>query len=73
MGLVLFKRAQRKGRLGDMGAVPREAFVLSPYSPLRPKAWVELYPDNGLVTDWYIHSICDVLGELGVDIEYCDD
>lgn len=73
MGLVPFKRAQRNGRLGDMGAVPREAFVLSPHSPLRPKAWVEFYPDNGLVTDWYIHSICDVLGELGFDIEYCDD
>lgn len=73
MRLVFFKRAQRKGRPGDMGTASSESCALRPHLSARPKAWVELYPDNGLVTDWYIHSISDVLGELGFDIEYCDD
>lgn len=37
------------------------------------KAWVELYPDNSLVTNCYIYSISDALTDLGVTIEYSDD
>lgn len=39
---------------------------------IRRKAWIELYKDNGLVTDWYIRSIGDVLAALGFDVEYVD-
>ena len=39
----------------------------------RRRAWVELYPDNGLVTDWYINSIGDALADLGFVVEYVDD
>lgn len=37
------------------------------------KAWIEVYPDNGLVTDWYIHSIGDVITGLGFAVEYVED
>lgn len=37
------------------------------------KAWIEVYPDNGLVTDWYIHSIGEVIAGLGFSVEYVDD
>ena len=36
------------------------------------KAWVEIYPSNGLVTDWYIRSIGSVLASLGFSVEYVD-
>lgn len=37
------------------------------------RAWVEIYPDNKLVTDWYIRSIGSVLSDLGFSVEYVDD
>ncbi len=39
----------------------------------KSKVWVETYPNNGLVTDWYIRSIGDVFARLGFDVEYTDD
>lgn len=37
------------------------------------KAWVEIYPNNRLVTDWYIRSIGSVFANLGFSVEYVDD
>lgn len=73
MELGDYECAQRQGLFEDMEAALREASASGPISPLRRKAWIELYSDNGLVTDWYIHSISDVLVDLGLDVEYCDD
>lgn len=67
------KLVRQQGQPDDMSTTLRGASTSGPESPLKRKAWIELYPDNGLVTDWYIHSIGDVLVDLGLDVEYCDD
>ncbi|WP_307979750.1 hypothetical protein [uncultured Senegalimassilia sp.] len=38
-----------------------------------PTAWVETYESNGLVTDWYIHTIGDMLADMGLSVRYADD
>ena len=38
-----------------------------------PTAWVETYEDNGLVTDWYIHSIGDMISGMGIPVQYTSD
>ena len=55
MELGDYECAQRQGLFEDMEAALREGSASGPESPLRRKAWVELYSDNGLVTDWYMH------------------
>lgn len=42
-------------------------------SMFAPTAWVETYEENGLVTDWYIHSIGDMLFDMGISVQYSVD
>lgn len=36
-------------------------------------AWVEIYEENGLVTDWYIHTIGSMLSDIGFTVQYVSD
>lgn len=38
-----------------------------------PTAWVETYEENGLVTDWYIKSIGDMISGMGIPVQYVSD
>lgn len=38
-----------------------------------PTAWVETYEENGLVTDWYIRSIADMISDMGICVRYVSD
>lgn len=38
-----------------------------------PTAWVETYEENGLVTDWYIHSIGEIFSFMGANVRYVPD
>lgn len=35
-----------------------------------PTAWIETYEENGLVTDWYIKSIGNMISGMGISVQY---
>lgn len=43
------------------------------HSAYLPTAWVETYEENGLVTDWYIKSVGNMMSGMGISVQYVSD